>query len=116
MNESRRHAALTLFALAAIAASPLARSANAKPDANDATIHIDNFAFSPQTLRVAAGTKVTWVNRDDMIHTIVDENKSAFKSTPMDTDQSFSFVFSKPGTYRYFCSIHPQMTGTVVVE
>ncbi|SAK47322.1 plastocyanin [Caballeronia arationis] len=112
MNESRRHAALTLFALAAIAASPLARSANA----SDATIHIDNFAFSPQTLRVAAGTKVTWVNRDDMIHTIVDENKSTFKSTPMDTDQSFSFVFAKPGTYRYFCSIHPQMTGTVVVE
>jgi plastocyanin len=51
-----------------------------------------------------------------MIHTIVDENKSTFKSTPMDTDQSFSFVFAKPGTYRYFCSIHPQMTGTVVVE
>lgn len=114
MNDSRRHAALTLFALAAIAASPLARSANAK--AGDATIHIDNFAFSPETLRVAAGTKVTWVNRDDMIHTIVDENKSAFKSTPMDTDQSFSFVFAKPGTYRYFCSIHPQMTGTVVVQ
>jgi plastocyanin len=114
MNESRRQAAFTLFALAALAASPLARSASA--NASDTTIHIDNFAFSPPTLRVAAGTKVTWVNRDDMIHTIVDENKSAFKSAPMDTDQSFSFVFAKPGTYRYFCSIHPQMTGTVVVE
>jgi plastocyanin len=85
--------------------------------AADATIHIDNFAFNPPTLRVSAGTKVTWVNRDDMIHTTVDAaTPRAFKSDPMDTDQSYSFVFAKAGTYHYFCSMHPQMMGTIIVE
>ncbi|WP_244816187.1 cupredoxin family copper-binding protein [Caballeronia sp. Lep1P3] len=79
------------------------------------TISIDNFAFSQATLTVPAGTRVTWINRDDMLHTVVDEAKS-FKSDPLDSGDSFSYVFDKPGTYKYFCSLHPHMTGTIVVR
>ncbi|KXU90206.1 hypothetical protein CR51_32965 [Caballeronia megalochromosomata] len=83
--------------------------------ANAPTISIDNFAFSQPTITVPAGTKVTWVNHDDMLHTVTDEGKS-FKSDPLDSGESFSHVFDKPGTYKYFCSLHPHMTGTVVVQ
>ncbi|BAN25465.1 cupredoxin domain-containing protein [Caballeronia insecticola] len=79
------------------------------------TISIDNFAFSQQAITVPVGTKVTWVNHDDMLHTVADEGKS-FKSDPLDSGDSFSHVFDKPGTYKYFCSLHPHMTGTVVVQ
>ncbi|WP_248322387.1 cupredoxin family copper-binding protein [Caballeronia sp. Sq4a] len=79
------------------------------------TITIDNFAFSQPTLTVPAGTKVTWINRDDMLHTVVDETKS-FKSDPLDSGDTFSHVFDRPGTYKYFCSLHPHMTGTIVVR
>lgn len=79
------------------------------------TISIDNFAFSQATLTVASGTRVTWINHDDMLHTVVDEAKS-FKSGPLDSGDSFSYVFDKPGTYKYFCSLHPHMTGTIVVR
>lgn len=78
-------------------------------------IKIDNFKFIPETLVVATGTKVTWVNRDDMAHTIASKGKK-FKSKAMDTDQSFSFTFTAPGTYEYYCSIHPKMTGKVIVK
>ncbi|VXC74681.1 Blue (Type 1) copper domain protein [Burkholderia sp. 8Y] len=79
------------------------------------TITIDNFAFSQPTLTVPVGTKITWINRDDMLHTVVDEAKS-FKSDPLDSGDSFSHVFDQPGTYTYFCSLHPHMTGTIVVR
>jgi plastocyanin len=78
-------------------------------------VSIDNFAFNKDTLTVPAGTKVTWTNHDDMLHTIVDETKS-FKSDPLDSGDSFSHVFDKPGTYKYFCSLHPHMTGTIIVQ
>jgi plastocyanin len=78
-------------------------------------IKIDNFTFEPATITVAAGTQVTWVNRDDMPHTVTSDDKS-FKSKAFDTDEKFSFTFSTPGTYKYFCSIHPKMTGEVVVK
>ena len=83
--------------------------------ANMPTISIDNFAFNQTTITVPAGTKVTWVNHDDMLHTVADEGKS-FKSDPLDSGESYSHVFDKPGTYKYFCSLHPHMTGTVVVQ
>jgi plastocyanin len=83
--------------------------------ANTPTISIDNFAFSQPALTVPVGTKVTWVNHDDMLHTVADEGKS-FKSNPLDSGESFSHVFDKPGTYKYFCSLHPHMTGTIVVQ
>ena len=78
-------------------------------------VKIDNFSFGPAELKVSVGTTVTWTNRDDIPHTAVSTDKT-FKSKVLDTDEKFSFTFSKPGTYEYFCSIHPKMTGKVVVQ
>jgi len=64
---------------------------------------------------VEVGTTVTWTNRDDIPHTVVSDEK-VFKSKVLDTDEKFSFTFTKPGTYGYFCSVHPKMTGKVVVQ
>ncbi len=80
-----------------------------------AEVQIDNFSFSPATITVKAGTQVTWTNKDDIPHTVVSEDKS-FKSKVLDTDEKFTFTASKPGTYTYYCSIHPKMTGKLVVE
>ena len=83
--------------------------------AADATaVKIGNFTFGPQELRVKAGTTVTWTNEDDIPHTVVSPNN--FRSKALDTEGSYSFTFTTPGTYKYFCSLHPHMTGTVVVE
>jgi len=79
-------------------------------------VKIDNFAFTPQELTVAAGTTVEWVNRDDIPHVVVSDDKKTFKSNALDTDEKFSYTFTKPGTYPYFCSIHPKMTGKVIVQ
>jgi plastocyanin len=76
---------------------------------------IENFSFVPATLTVKAGTKVTWINRDDVPHT-VNENDKRFKSGPMDTDDQFSYTFSAPGTFNYFCALHPKMTGQIIVQ
>ena len=78
-------------------------------------VKIDNFSFSPSALTVAAGTTVTWTNRDDIPHTVVSAD-TVFKSKVLDTDEKFSYTFSKPGTYPYFCSVHPKMTGQVIVQ
>ena len=78
-------------------------------------ITIDNFSFSPETLTIPAGTKVTWTNKDDIPHTVV-ESGHKFKSSALDTDDSFSYTFDQPGTYEYFCSLHPKMTARIVVE
>jgi plastocyanin len=83
--------------------------------AADSEVKIDNFAFLPQRLAVKAGTTVTWTNADDSPHTVVSGTK-LFKSKALDTDDRFSFTFTTPGAYDYFCSVHPHMTGTVVVE
>ena len=79
-------------------------------------VKIDNFSFAPATLTVKAGTQITWTNADDIPHTVVSDDHATFKSKVLDTDEKFSFTASKPGTYSYFCSIHPKMTGKVVVE
>jgi plastocyanin len=80
-------------------------------------VKIDNFSFGPVTLTVPVGTTVTWINRDDIPHTVVSTDDSkTFKSKVLDTDEKFSFTFSKAGTYPYFCSIHPKMTGKVIVQ
>jgi len=78
-------------------------------------VKIDNFSFGPATITIPAGTTVTWVNRDDIPHTVVSTDK-VFKSKVLDTDEKFSYTFAKPGEYPYFCSIHPKMTGKVVVQ
>ncbi|HET8966400.1 MAG TPA: cupredoxin family copper-binding protein [Candidatus Acidoferrum sp.] len=79
-------------------------------------VKIDNFTFAPGEITVAKGTTVNWVNRDDIPHTVVSDDKTTFKSKPLDTDDKFSYTFSKEGTYTYFCSIHPKMTAKVVVK
>lgn len=88
-------------------------SAQQKPET--AEVKIDNFSFGPTALTVPVGTTVTWTNRDDIPHTVV-STEGAFKSKVLDTDEKFSFTFSKAGSYPYFCSIHPKMTGKVVVQ
>ena len=88
---------------------------NSQAAANAVAVKIDNFSFGPQAITVSPGTKITWTNRDDIPHTVV-STEGVFKSKVMDTDESFSFTFDKPGTYPYFCSVHPKMTGTVVVK
>jgi plastocyanin len=80
-----------------------------------ATVKIDNFSFAPPSLQIKAGTKVTWTNADDIPHTVVSDDK-VFKSKALDTDDKFSYTFDKPGTYPYFCSLHPKMTAKVVVQ
>ena len=82
--------------------------------AEDTEVHIDNFVFEPAQLTVKAGTTVTWMNRDDIPHTVVCAGK--FRSKAMDTDDRFSFTFTAAGEYKYFCSLHPHMTGMVKVE
>jgi len=79
-------------------------------------IEIKDFAFNPQTITVKSGEKVTWINRDEEPHTIVSVGKQFKKSTALDTDQEFTITVEAPGTYDYFCSVHPKMTGTIVVE
>ena len=94
-------------------ADATAAQMNQAPSATE--VKIDNFSFGPSITKVSAGTTVTWINRDDIPHTVASTEKT-FKSKVMDTDEKFSYTFSKPGTYPYFCSIHPKMTGTVEVQ
>lgn len=111
--------AMFVLGLSVAASGLSARTANresaglppAKPE-----IKIDNFAFSPETLAVPVGTTVEWINRDDIPHTVVSDDRNTFKSKALDTDEKFSFTFTKAGTYPYFCSVHPKMTGKVVVQ
>ena len=108
---------LRLSAAAALLAGVLtgAVASYAVVGAEEATATIDNFTFAPARLTVKTGTTVTWRNEDDIPHTVAASNR-LFKSKALDTDDSFSFTFIAPGTYEYFCSLHPRMTGTVVVE
>jgi plastocyanin len=83
--------------------------------AGGASVKIDNFSFGPADVTIAAGTTITWTNHDDVPHVVASDDK-LFKSKPLDTDDHFSFTFTKPGTYMYYCSIHPKMTAKVVVR
>lgn len=78
-------------------------------------VKIENFAFAPQHGTVKIGTTVTWDNADDIPHTVVSSAK-LFRSKVLDTGGTFSFTFTTPGAFEYFCSLHPHMTGTIVVE
>ncbi len=98
----------------ALAALVLPGSADTAPQA--IAVSIDNFTFTPPTLTVKAGTTVTWTNKDDIPHGIAATNNAFAKSRALDTDDSYSFTFTAPGTYQYFCYIHPHMVGTIVVE
>ncbi len=108
---------LLVVAVVALSAGEFLMSYGVAATARDVSVAIDNFAFGPGTITVPRGTKVTWTNKVDDVHTVVaDGDAKLWKSPPLDTDDSFSFVFDKPGTYKYICTIHPRMQGTVVVE
>jgi plastocyanin len=99
---------LSLFALAG-------EVKDAAAAANPNKIEIKDFAFNPPTLTVKSGEKITWINRDDEPHTVVSVEKQFKKSTALDTDQEFTITAGTPGTYTYYCSVHPKMTGTIVI-
>ncbi len=107
--------AVVIFSITqtAVAASPEANSSGAQ--IKSAEIKIDNFTFTPMEVTVKVGTQITWTNGDDIPHTVVSSD-NAFKSKTLDTDEKFSFTPTKPGTYSYFCSIHPKMTAKIVVQ
>ena len=105
----------TLAVVDSTLAMQSAAVANLRNVAGDNMVKIDNFSFSPKSLTVKIGTTVTWMNQDDIPHNVVSTEKK-FSSPVLDTDQHFAFRFQEPGTYPYYCKIHPMMTGTVVVE
>ncbi|HEY2780920.1 MAG TPA: cupredoxin family copper-binding protein [Steroidobacteraceae bacterium] len=105
---------LTRYRLQLVAAA-MAMVCSASQGAVPNSIEVRDFMFMPTTITVNAGDQVTWVNKDDEPHTVVSDT-GMFRSGAMDTDESFSFKFDKPGTYHFTCSIHPRMVGTVVVK
>jgi plastocyanin len=120
MQGSKKVFTVTLLTGAVLAVALLAVHGQTKPSAAMAgataapdRVAIDNFTFTPGDITVPAGTKITWVNHDDIPHTVVAAGK--FKSGALDTNDDFSHTFDEPGTYEYFCSLHPKMTGKIVV-
>lgn len=107
-------ATVVIAIVSLLAGSPIVRASD-RPSSQGAEVKIDNFSFGPQTITVPVGATVTWTNRDDIPHTSV-STEGAFKSKVMDTDEKFSYTFTKAGTYPYYCSIHPKMTGQIVVK
>ena len=103
----------TALAVAVLIAAIAFPAASAR--AAEVEVKIDNFTFAPQRLVVKAGTTITWINDDDIPHTVASSTK-LFKSNALDTKDKFSFTFTTPGAYEYFCSLHPHMTGAIVVE
>jgi len=117
----KRSIGLRAAAIGALLAFGAAAGPASKPQsaehAHADKIVIDNFAFEPSTLTVSAGTVLTWLNEDDAPHTVVGTDpESPIESPPLDTGERYSLTLERPGTYRYFCSLHPHMTGTVIVE
>ena len=110
-------AAILAAALALTAGSRLGLAANtADKPAAGAEVKIDNFSFGPATVTVPAGTTVTWTNNDDVPHVVTSDDNKMFKSKALDTDDHFSYTFTKPGTYNYYCAIHPKMVAKIVVQ
>jgi plastocyanin len=108
INRGLMSAGFASFVIATLLLSRLALADGAS------VVKIDNFSFGPDTISIPAGTTLTWQNGDDIPHSIVAEDKS-FRSKALDTDDHYSFVFSKPGEFVYFCGLHPFMKGRVIV-
>jgi plastocyanin len=104
-----------VIAMLLLVAGTSRATASNQPSAANVAVKIDNFVFGPQAITVPVGTTVTWTNSDDIPHTAVSTD-GVFKSKVMDTDEKFSYTFTKAGTYSYYCSVHPKMTGQVVVK
>jgi plastocyanin len=110
-------AAVLVLGIGAFGASQKSATTSAQEKTSTVEVKIDNFSFGPVALTVPVGATVTWINRDDIPHTVVSTDDSkTFKSKVLDTDEKFSFTFRKAGIYPYFCSIHPKMTGKVIVQ
>lgn len=106
---ARLHALAFLALASGMSLAPVAHAAT-----TDVKVSIENFTFEPAEITVPAGSTVAWVNHDDIPHTVTSSEK-LFKSPALDTDDGYTMTFDKPGTYPYFCGLHPHMTGTVVV-
>jgi plastocyanin len=105
----------TALALGAAASPSVAGSTGEKP-AGLTEVKIDNFSFGPATVTIPAGTTITWTNNDDVPHVVSSDDNKMFKSKALDTDDHFSFTFTKSGTYNYYCAIHPKMVAKIVVQ
>jgi plastocyanin len=114
-----------MFGSAAILAMAFALTAGTRPNPaaspgettkSGTEVKIDNFSFGPAAITIPAGSTVTWTNNDDVPHVVSSDDNKMFKSKALDTDDRFSFTFTKPGTYNYYCAIHPKMTATIVVQ
>src|SRR6266849_8695542 len=92
-----------------------ATHASTPSEGEKTSVKIDNFTFNPATVTIKAGSTVHWTNGDDIPHTVASTDK-LFKSKVMDTNEEFEYTFDKPGTYDYFCSLHPKMTAKVIVQ
>ena len=108
-------AASLIIAMVLLLAVTPSVAANDQSSAANVEVKIDNFSFGPQTVTVPLGATVTWINRDDIPHTVVSTD-GLFNSKVRDTNEKFSYTFAKAGTYPYYCSVHPKMTGKVVVQ
>jgi plastocyanin len=120
MRHTRRIASRAAVIGALLAFGAAADTGDTPPSAGSAhaeKIVIDNFTFEPSTLTVSPGTVLTWLNEDDAPHTVIGTDpESPIKSPPLDSGERYALALTKRGTYRYFCSLHPHMTGTVIVE
>ena len=103
------------LALAAVLISHPTRAKSEEPKSTAMQVNVDNFTFGPQTLTVPVNGTVTWVNKDDVPHVIASDD-GIFKSKALDTDDKYSYTFTKAGTYAYYCSVHPKMVGKIVVQ
>lgn len=108
-------AALLPLALAAVLISHPTRARSEESKSASLQVNVDNFTFGPDTLTVPANSTVTWVNKDDVPHVIASSD-GLFKSKALDTDDKYSYTFTKPGTYPYYCSVHPKMVGKIIVQ
>jgi plastocyanin len=114
-----------ILGLVPVLAMALALTAGIRPNlaassgekaASGAEVKIDNFSFGPANVTVPVGTTIIWTNHDDVPHVVTSDDNKMFKSKTLDTDDRFSFTFTKPGTYNYYCAIHPKMTAKIVVQ
>jgi plastocyanin len=104
-----------IFLMSLAVAGCTAHSHMNAPAARNVEVRIDNFTFTPANVTIAPGTTVTWINHDDVPHTATSTTR-AFASAALDTDEKFSFTFSKAGTFPYYCAVHPHMTGQITVK
>ena len=119
MDSTRRKIGIATIVLVVLSLASLAVNRASAGDSDEtmdkSQITIQDFSFQPMALTVPVGAKVTWINRDEEPHTVFSTD-STFKSKALDTGDQFSFTFDKPGTYEYFCSVHPKMTGKIIVK